>query len=152
MKKKVQRKVPQHNHLLITAKTPYPIMSKRKMKKWLKRLVEEIGMYRIKGPFAHYVDKPGNKGLTAVVMIETSHIALHIWDEPDPAHVQFDIYTCAGLDVGSTLNTIIKDLQLTEIAWVFFDRANGFHQVSGGNSIEEIRAMVAVSSRGLPTI
>lgn len=152
MKKSKERKQPQHNHLLITARTPFPLTNKRKMKKWLKKLVEDIGMYRIKGPFVHYVDKPGNKGLTAVVMIETSHIALHIWDEPQPAHVQFDVYTCAGLNVDVTLWKIINDLQLTEISWVFFDRAQGFKQVSKGNSVEEIAQLVSGVKRRSPRI
>jgi len=132
------RKAPQHNHLLINAKTYFPITNKRKMKKWLKGLVHDIGMHRIAGPFVHYVNKPGNKGLTAVVMIETSHIALHIWDEPKPAHIQFDIYTCSGLNVELTLLKIVSELQITDIDWVFYDREKGFKKVSKGNSVSSI--------------
>lgn len=134
----VEKKAPQHNHLLINAKTPFPLTNKRRMKKWLKGLVHDIGMYRIAGPFVHYVDKPGNKGLTAVVMIETSHIALHVWDEPVPAHIQFDIYTCSGLDVEKTLLKIVSELQITQIDWVFYDREKGFKEVSKGNSVGDI--------------
>ena len=137
-KKSQQKKAPQHNHLLINAKTHAPVKSKRQMKKWLTRLVEEIGMYKIAGPFVHYVDKPGNKGLTAVVMIETSHIALHIWDEPEPAHIQFDIYTCSGLNVYQTLYSVVKELQITDISWVFYDREVGFNKVSSGKSVPDI--------------
>jgi S-adenosylmethionine/arginine decarboxylase-like enzyme len=95
-------------------------------------------MYRIAGPFVHYVDKPGNKGLTAVVMIETSHIALHVWDEPVPAHIQFDIYTCSGLDVELTLLKIVSELKITQIDWVFYDREKGFKEVSRGSSVGDI--------------
>jgi S-adenosylmethionine/arginine decarboxylase-like enzyme len=134
----VEKKAPQHNHLLINAKTPFPLTNKRRMKKWLKGLVHDIGMYRIAGPFVHYVDKPGNKGLTAVVMIETSHIALHVWDEPVPAHIQFDIYTCSGLDVELTLLKIVSELKITQIDWVFYDREKGFKEVSRGSSVGDI--------------
>ena len=147
MKKKQQKKAPQHNHLLINAKTYAPVKSKRQMKKWLTRLVEEIGMYKIAGPFVHYVDKPGNKGLTAVVMIETSHIALHIWDEPVPSHIQFDIYTCSGLNVYATLDKIVRELRISEISWVFYDREVGFNKVSSGKSVSEI---LATSGKSLP--
>ena len=58
-----------------------------------------IDMKTIKGPFASYVNNIGNRGITGFVMIETSHIAIHIWDEPDPALVQFDVYSCADFDV-----------------------------------------------------
>jgi S-adenosylmethionine/arginine decarboxylase-like enzyme len=132
----LDRKSPQHNHLLINAKTPWPIRNKRQMKKWLKGLVKDIGMNLIAGPFVHYVNKPGNRGLTAVVMIETSHIALHIWDEMQPAHVQFDIYTCAGLDEEKTLLKIVNDLKITDVEWVYFNREVGFKKVSEGSSID----------------
>ena len=138
------RKAPQHNHLLINAKSvansakKSTLTSKRRMKKWLTLLVEQIGMHKIAGPFVHYVNKPGNKGLTAVVMIETSHIALHVWDEPQPAHIQFDIYTCSGLNVYETLYRVVNELQITEIDWVFYDREKGFKKVSSGNSVDDI--------------
>ena len=34
-----------------------------------------------------------------VAIIETSHIAMHIWDEPKPALMQFDVYSCGEFDV-----------------------------------------------------
>ena len=143
------RKAPQHNHLLINAKSvansakKSTLTSKRRMKKWLTLLVEQIGMHKIAGPFVHYVNKPGNKGLTAVVMIETSHIALHVWDEPQPAHIQFDIYTCSGLNVYETLYRVVNELQITEIDWHGVTRwghrapisepiAHFYHQPLGG--------------------
>lgn len=142
--KNKERKAPQHNHLLINAKSigncinKSTLTNKRKMKKWLSLLVEQIGMHKIAGPYVHYVSKPGNKGLTAVVMIETSHIALHVWDEPEPAHIQFDIYTCSGLNVYETLYHVVNELHITEIDWAFYDREKGFKKVSSGNSIDEI--------------
>jgi len=38
---------------------------------------------------------PGNQGLTSVTIIETSHIAVHVWDEVSPALMQMDVYSCA---------------------------------------------------------
>jgi S-adenosylmethionine/arginine decarboxylase-like enzyme len=73
-----------HKHLLINAKVKNPMNNEDMAIDFLKRLVDRIDMKIIKGPFASYVDKPGNRGLTAIVMIETSHIAFHIWDEQDP--------------------------------------------------------------------
>jgi S-adenosylmethionine/arginine decarboxylase-like enzyme len=150
-----QRTAPQHNHLLINAKsyancmTKSTLTNKRKMKEWLTKLVQEIGMNKVAGPFVRYIDKPGNKGLTAVVMIETSHIALHVWDEPVPAHIQFDIYTCSGLDVYSTLAKIVEELSIDEISWIFFDREFGFKNVLSGDSVDDI---LRVGKRPFPPI
>lgn len=96
---------------------------------FLIRLVENIDMKIIKGPFASYVDKPGNRGLTAIVMIETSHIAFHIWDEKDPALVQFDLYTCGSLNVDQVLALFNETFQVVELDYLNLDRENGFKNV-----------------------
>jgi S-adenosylmethionine/arginine decarboxylase-like enzyme len=96
-------KVIYHKHLLVNAKVRNPINTEQEGIDFLTNLVNKIDMKIIKGPFASYVDKEGNKGLTAIVMIETSHIAFHIWDEVDPALVQFDLYTCGQLELDKVL-------------------------------------------------
>jgi S-adenosylmethionine/arginine decarboxylase-like enzyme len=130
-------KVPQHNHLLVNAKSDEPVTKTRELRKFLNKFVHDIGMYRIKGPIIRHVYTPGNRGLTAVVMIETSHIALHIWDEPQPAHIQFDVYTCAGLNIKHAMRQLIRGLRLTEVEWVFFDRQVGFVQKGSGKELSE---------------
>jgi S-adenosylmethionine/arginine decarboxylase-like enzyme len=64
----------------------------------MRNLVEKIGMKILMGPYAVYSDMVGNRGLTAVTIIETSHIALHVWDEVKPALMQLDVYTCSKLN------------------------------------------------------
>ena len=92
--------MPEHKHMIIRAEVLEPITSEKELKKWLKDLVKIIGMKIIKGPYASYVSKEGNCGVTGIVMIETSHIAIHIWDEITPALVQCDVYSCAEFQRG----------------------------------------------------
>jgi hypothetical protein len=73
-----------------------------------------------------YVDKEGNKGLTAIVMIETSHIAFHIWDESDPSLLQFDLYTCGSLDLPLVFDEFHKAFDVISLEYQMFDRENGF--------------------------
>ena len=80
----------------------------------------------IKGPFADYVDKPGNRGLTAIVMIETSHIAFHIWDEKDPGMLQFDLYTCGSLDIDAVFDELRARFDIKSMDYELIDRENGF--------------------------
>jgi S-adenosylmethionine/arginine decarboxylase-like enzyme len=115
-----------HKHLLVNAKVNNPIQNEDEAIDFLTRLVSEIDMKIIKGPFAHYVDKPGNKGLTAIVMIETSHIAFHIWDEQEPGMLQFDLYTCGSLDVEKALSILNERFSIEHIDWVLVDREDGF--------------------------
>lgn len=122
-----------HKHLLINAKVKNPMQSEDEAIVFLKDLVEKIDMKIIKGPFASYVDKDGNKGLTAIVMIETSHIAFHIWDETDPGLIQFDLYTCGSLDVPSVFSIFQSAFDVESLDYVLFDRENGFVVEQQGN-------------------
>lgn len=115
-----------HKHLLINAKVRNPMNQEEQAIDFLRTLVDRIDMKIIKGPFAHYVDAKGNEGLTAVVMIETSHIAFHIWDHQDPAMLQFDLYTCGSLDQDEVLDTLAQHFDLISMDYKMLDRETGF--------------------------
>jgi S-adenosylmethionine/arginine decarboxylase-like enzyme len=116
----------QHKHILVNAKVKNPIKSEQEAIEFLNELVDAIDMKIIQGPYASYVDKEGNRGLTAIVMIETSHVAFHIWDESDPSLLQFDLYTCGEMDKDVVLNLLRKRFDVVDMDWRLFDRANGF--------------------------
>jgi S-adenosylmethionine/arginine decarboxylase-like enzyme len=50
----------------------------------LKQFIEEIGMKVMMGPYVKYSHMVGNRGITGAAIIETSHIVMHVWDEPEP--------------------------------------------------------------------
>ena len=113
--------MPVHKHLLIRAEVKKPIKEEKVLKKWLKQLVKLIDMKIIKGPFASYIDVCGNRGITGFVMIETSHIAIHIWDETDPALVQFDVYSCADFNKHEVLQHL-NIMEPEKVAYTLMDR------------------------------
>lgn len=121
-----------HKHLLVNAKVNNPIATEQEGIDFLTNLVNQIDMKVIKGPFASYVDKDGNKGLTAIVMIETSHIAFHIWDEIDPALIQFDLYTCGKLDLDKVMSIFKQTFNVVEMEYVLYDREHGFVEEASG--------------------
>ncbi len=122
----------QHKHLLVRAEVNNPIKEEKVLKKWLKDLVKLIDMKIIKGPFASYVNNIGNRGITGFVMIETSHIAIHIWDEQEPALVQFDVYSCADFDA-PTVKQHLHMMEPVNIAYTLFDRETELKPISSSN-------------------
>jgi S-adenosylmethionine/arginine decarboxylase-like enzyme len=116
-----------HNQLLVNGYSRNPIKNIDNAIKWMADLVESIDMKIIQGPYASYVEKEGNRGLTCVVMIETSHIALHVWDETDPGEIQFDLYTCGELDVDKILKNLSENLGLFDYNYMVLERATGFN-------------------------
>ena len=115
-----------HKHLLVNAKVNNAVKSEAQGIEFLRDLVERIDMKIIQGPFASYVNKEGNRGLTGIVMIETSHIAFHIWDEVRPGLVQFDLYTCGELNLDKVLGIFKETFEVASLEYVLFDRENGF--------------------------
>lgn len=118
-----------HNHLLLNGSSTRPPQDEALAIEWLRQLVESIGMKIIQGPYASYVTKEGNRGLTAIVMIETSHIALHVWDETDPAFIQFDLYTCSTLPIKKVIDNLVEIFGLTNYRYKVLERSEGFKTV-----------------------
>lgn len=121
-------KLLEHKHLIIRAEVSNPPKDETWLQGWLTTLVDKIGMKICRGPVTAYVDMPGNEGLTGVVVIETSHIAIHVWDAINPALVQLDVYTCGFLDK-EIIFAELEQWNPTKVEWKFLDREFGLTEV-----------------------
>ena len=121
--------MPVHKHLIIRAEVNSPITNEKAIKKWLRNVVKKIDMKIIKGPYASYVQKEGNRGLSGMIMIETSHIAMHVWDEDRPALVQCDVYSCAEFSSNEVLAEFVP-MDVTKIDHILLNRANELEIIS----------------------
>lgn len=111
----------EHKHLIVRAELADPPYSPVEIKLWMKQLVDKIGMNILMGPYAVYSEMEGNAGLTAVTIIETSHIALHVWDEAYPALMQLDVYTCSTLNINDVFEAIAC-FSPTKVEYKYIDR------------------------------
>ncbi len=89
----------------------------------MKKLVKQIDMKILMGPYSVYSDMVGNRGLTAVTIIETSHIALHVWDEVEPALAQLDVYTCSALNIQDVFEAM-SEWEPVKVEYKYIDREN----------------------------
>lgn len=123
----------EHKHLICRCEIITPPLQKDMlfMHSWFKELVEDIGMKILAGPFVEYLDVPGNRGFTGVCIIETSHIAMHIWDEDAPALMQLDVYTCGSLDIHKVFSKL-KDFNPLKIEYKYLDRETDLKEVTTG--------------------
>lgn len=110
-----------HKHLIIRAEINQPPTDSKIIDDWMTRLVEEIDMKILMGPYSTYCDMSGNRGLTSVTIIETSHVALHVWDEVSPALMQLDVYTCSTLDPYEVIEAI-TDFDPVKVEMKYLDR------------------------------
>ena len=113
----------QHKHLIVRSEVKNPPNKEDQVVGWAKKLIESIGMKIMMGPYAQYCAVEGNRGITCVTIIETSHIAIHVWDEDDPSLIQLDVYTCGNLDKEIVFEAL-KEFNPTKIDYKYLDREN----------------------------
>ena len=92
---------------------------------WMKLLIKKIDMRLMQGPSISYVDQPGNRGTTCMALIETSHIVIHIWDEPTPGILQLDIYSCKKFDLNEVILHLEEYFTISKMQYKFLDRTTG---------------------------
>ena len=117
-----------HKHLLVKAEVDKPIVDVERAREWLSDLVEEIGMSITEhgGPHVDYVNKEGNCGIAGIVMIETSHISIHIWDQLVQPIVQMDVYSCKNFDHQLPI-LFLTEMEPKNVIWKCIDRDNFYH-------------------------
>lgn len=118
----------QHKHLLIRAEVKNPPVDEEYIKVWFKKLIEKIDMKIMCGPISAYSPVVGNRGLTCVAVIETSHIAMHVWDETDPGLMQFDVYSCKDFDPEHVFDSL-KEFEPIKVDFKYLDREHGFEEL-----------------------
>jgi S-adenosylmethionine/arginine decarboxylase-like enzyme len=123
----------EHKHLIIRAEIANPPgpHEEEYMVQWFMNLIDSIGMKILKGPYVTYLDKEGNRGFTGVCIIETSHVAMHVWDEGSPGLMQLDVYTCGALDINIVFDKL-RTFEPVKIDYKFLDREHGFKHLDRG--------------------
>ena len=112
-----------HQHIVIRSHVMKPPTSEEQTKNWLKELISKIDMKILNGPHATYLDKEGNRGVTGVCIIETSHIVIHVWDEESPGLIQLDVYSCKDFDKEVVFDHF-KCFEPVSTEWFMLDRTD----------------------------
>lgn len=116
-----------HKHLLLRAEVNNcpSEESLHEILEWMKNLISKIDMKLMQGPSVTYVDQPGNRGITSMALIETSHIVIHIWDEKSPGLVQLDIYSCKEFNLDTVIQHVNEYFDVDNMQYKYLDRTSG---------------------------
>lgn len=122
----------QHKHLIVRANIGWCPQKEdlNKISDWIRSLIKKIDMNLLAGPYTTYVSEVGNKGMTSVAIIETSHIALHIWDEVNPGLLQLDVYSCADFNPKDIFDKVNELFKTVKIEYKFLDREKELVEVN----------------------
>ena len=121
----------EHKHLIIRANINKPPRNEdvNTLTDWIRKVIKSIDMKILGGPYTTYCDVKGNKGMTSVTIIETSHIALHTWDEVTPALLQLDVYSCADFDPNIIFELVNEEFDAVKIEKKFINSEHGLEEV-----------------------
>ena len=118
-----------HKHLIIRAEANKVPTNEDVLTVWLKDFIESINMKILMGPYVKYCTMEGNRGITGIAVIETSHIAIHVWDEPVPALMQIDVYSCAEFDPYVIADKIKNDFDVVKLDYKYLNRETGLKPI-----------------------
>jgi S-adenosylmethionine/arginine decarboxylase-like enzyme len=118
-----------HKHLLIRALVDEAPNKDFDLDSALLDLVTRIDMKVLAGPFTAYCANEGNVGWSGTCIIETSHIAIHCWNEPKPNVIQLDVYSCKDFDINEIVDWLNHNFGLMMMDQKFLDRENGFEYI-----------------------
>jgi S-adenosylmethionine/arginine decarboxylase-like enzyme len=111
-----------HEHLLVRPLIARPPVNVEQVIAWTSEVVDMLCLKFLHAPVGAYCDDKGNKGVTVVAILNSSHLAVHVWDEPDPALLQLDVYSCRKLDIQKVL-THLNVFSIVKIKHRLFDRS-----------------------------
>ena len=117
-----QNKLLIHKHLIIRAEVKNPPKNEEQLTEWLRNFITFIDMKVLMGPYVKNCNTEGNRGITGVAVIETSHIAMHVWDETDPGIMQFDVYSCSEFDPYKIADKLQADFDVVKLDYKFLNR------------------------------
>lgn len=118
-----------HKHVLINLLVEAPPRDHEEVELFLALLIKRVNMKiaraesLLKNPQGYYCNTLGNQGATGTGILETSHTALHTWDEQSPAKFDFDLYSCSDFDIEKVL-TFCQCFDIIEGSYVIHDRGN----------------------------
>ena len=118
-----------HKHLILRAEANKVPTNEDVLTVWLKDFIESINMKILMGPYVKYCTMEGNRGITGIAVIETSHIAIHVWDDPVPALMQIDIYSCAEFDPYKIAEKIKSDFDVVKLDYKYLNRETGLKAI-----------------------
>ena len=116
--------LPMATHLIVDAKASRNLSEKGAIEAWMRSIVAMTGMHELAHMIfrleTHYDSGPG---ITDVLVITESHIALHTW--PEHKVVTFDMYSCRPYDprpVWASFNTMFGVTKVLKNGPYFIDR------------------------------
>lgn len=126
-----------HIHAILNLEVKRPPTDEQEVEAFLSFLIKRVDMKiaksptLLKNPMAYYCETYDNRGATGVGILETSHCALHSWDESLPAKLAFDLYSCADFAIKDVIH-LCNTFGIIKGSYMLIDRDTGLSILESG--------------------
>lgn len=127
-----------HKHLILAVDCRWPPKDAEHAVYFLQFLIKQVDMAIAKNetlslnPHGYYCNLPGNEGVTATGILETSHCAIHSWSMESPAKLQFDLYSCKEFDVPQIID-LVNSFGIIKGSYMVIDRDTKLRVIEEGD-------------------
>lgn len=113
-------------HLMIDGYSANPdrLRDAELVRQVLDELPEEMEMTKVLPPFVYSYGQNGEEGVTGVVIIAESHIAIHTF--PKKAFLSVDIFSCKAFDVAKALKYLAEKFEIGRYETHMINRGKEF--------------------------
>lgn len=126
-----------HKHLLLAVDCKYPPKDEKEAIYFLQFLIKRVDMAIAENatlglnPHGYVCHLPGNEGVTATGILETSHCAIHSWNLESPAKLQLDLYSCKDFDVPQIID-LANSFVIVKGSYMVIDRDTDLKVIEQG--------------------
>ena len=107
---------------------------------FLDELPGRIGMHKLAPPYVIKQDKPQDKGVTGVVILEESHAAIHTFAQT--GLITIDVYSCKDFDPKIVIEFVKQKFSTERIGVNFVERGKMRHVAASLTEIAELPEIV----------
>ncbi|WP_232822513.1 adenosylmethionine decarboxylase [Thermus sediminis] len=113
-------------HLMVDGydASPEKLQDAALVRRVLDELPEEMGMTKVLPPFVYRYGRDGEDGVTGVVIIAESHIAIHTF--PKKRFLSVDIFSCKAFDMAQVLRRLAETFDIGRYATYMIHRGKEF--------------------------
>lgn len=111
----------EHKHFIACGTSDKKFTNIEPLEDWVIRLINALDMKVLDGPHSMYCDIEGNRGITTVTLLTTSHIIIHIFENEYDSEVHLDVYSCSNIDL-QVIFSFLHELNINDVSYKFLDR------------------------------
>ncbi|MFZ9715864.1 MAG: hypothetical protein ACO3CH_00205 [Ilumatobacteraceae bacterium] len=128
---------PYTGHIIITGDTSKRIDSRWQLRKWLLDFSETFGFIAPKATCRNVV-LDGFEGLLGILAADNAHVTVRTVRGGNNTRIDVDVLFLSMISIDDALLSVVEDMQLKTLEWLFVDRNNGLNIIEDDDRFDSV--------------